>query len=106
MGSLLPNSGGSDSLFETLSGYSNESQVWSVNSGLNGSCQYYDAQAGAIAKLRSGFGGNSFTSPRYSTKGFPIPATQSSRSDGVMYRYAWPSVPYFRTCSASWLISS
>ena len=51
-----PDSGGQDALFGTLSGYNNGIEVWSVNTGLNGSYEYYGAQAGSIDELRLGFG--------------------------------------------------
>lgn len=51
-------SGGVDSLFGTLSGYNNGSLVWSVNTGLNGSYEFYGPQAAAIDELRLGFGDN------------------------------------------------
>lgn len=51
-------SGGSDSLFGTLSGYNNGILVWSVNTGLNGSYEFYGPQAAAIDELRLGFGNN------------------------------------------------
>jgi len=52
----LPESGGDDSSSGTLSGYNNGGLVWSVNTGLNGSYEFYGAQAGAIDELRLGFG--------------------------------------------------
>lgn len=51
-----PQSGGQDTLFGTLSGYNNGSLVWSVNTGLNGSYEFYGPQNGAIDELRLGFG--------------------------------------------------
>ncbi len=54
-----PNSGGTDSLFGTLSGFNDGSLVWSVNTSLNGSYEFYSAQTGTIDELRLGFG-NSF----------------------------------------------
>ena len=50
-----PNSGGADDLFGTLSGLNNGNQVWSVNTSLNGSYEYYTAQAGLIDTLVLGF---------------------------------------------------
>lgn len=51
-----PNSGGANSLFGMLAGYKNGAEVWSVSTGLNGSYQYFGAQAGAIDELRLNFG--------------------------------------------------
>lgn len=51
-------SGGDDSLFGTLSGYNNGILVWSVDTGLNGSYEFYGPQAAAIDELRLGFGNN------------------------------------------------
>jgi hypothetical protein len=52
-----PESGGIDDLFGTLSGTNNGTLVWSVNTSLNGSYEFYGAQAGAIDTLVLGFGG-------------------------------------------------
>lgn len=49
-------SGGADSLFGTLSGYNDGVEVWTINTSLNGSYEYYEAQAGAIDELKLGFG--------------------------------------------------
>jgi len=49
-------SGGADSLFGTLEGWNNGALIWSVNTGLNGSYEFYGPQAGAIDELRLGFG--------------------------------------------------
>ncbi len=49
-------SGGVDSLFGTLQGYNNDAQVWSVDTSLNGSYEFYGAQAGLIDELKLGFG--------------------------------------------------
>ncbi len=51
-----PESGGADTLLGTLEGWNNGVQVWSVNTGLNGSYEFYGPQAGAIDELRLGFG--------------------------------------------------
>ena len=51
-----PDSGGADSLFGTLRGYNNGGLVWSVDTGVNGSYEFYGAQAGAIDELHLGFG--------------------------------------------------
>ena len=51
-----PGSGGADSLSGTLQGYNNGALVWSVNTGLNGSYEFYGPQAGLIDELRLGFG--------------------------------------------------
>ncbi len=49
-------SGGTDSLFGVLQGYNNNVLVWSIDTSLNGSYEYYAAQAGQIDELRLGFG--------------------------------------------------
>lgn len=49
-------SGGADTVFGTLQGYNDSVLVWSVATGLNGSYEFYGAQAGAIDELRLGFG--------------------------------------------------
>ena len=51
-----PESGGEDILFGTLSGYNDGNLVWEVATGLNGSYEYYAAQAGMIDELRLDFG--------------------------------------------------
>jgi hypothetical protein len=51
-----PESGGPDGLVGVLEGYNNGGLVWSVDTGLNGSYEFYGAQAGAIDELRLGFG--------------------------------------------------
>ena len=51
-------SGGADSLFGSLSGYNNGSEVWKVATGLNGSYEFYGAQLGLIDELHLGFGIN------------------------------------------------
>ena len=48
-----PDSGGTD-LVGYLSGYNNGSLVWSVTTGINGTYEYYSAQAGLIDELRLG----------------------------------------------------
>lgn len=53
-----PESGGADSLFGVLEGYHDGVVVWSVNTGLNGSYEYYGAQASVIDKLVLNFGNN------------------------------------------------
>ena len=50
-------SGGTDALFGTLSGLNNGNKIWSVSTGLNGSYEYYGAQAGLIDTLVLGFAG-------------------------------------------------
>jgi hypothetical protein len=74
-----PNSGGADSLFGTISGYNNGGEVWSVNTSLNGSYEFYAAQLGLIDELRMDFGSgflvddlslNGLTSP----SAVPVPA--------------------------------
>ena len=51
-----PDSGGTDTLFGTLSGYRDGSLIWELATGLNGSYKYFGAQAGLIDKLELGFG--------------------------------------------------
>ncbi len=51
------NSGGTDTLFGSLSGYNDGDKVWSVATSLNGSYEFYAAQLGAILIASS----NSFT---------------------------------------------
>ncbi len=51
-----PDSGGDVRLHGTLKGFNNGNEVWSVDTGLNGSYEYYGAQAGAIDELKLGFG--------------------------------------------------
>lgn len=51
-----PESGGADSLFGVLSGYNDGSLIWTVDTSLNGSYEFYAAQAGLIDELRLGFG--------------------------------------------------
>jgi hypothetical protein len=68
-----PESGGDDSLFGTLSGYNNGDLVWEVATGLNGSYEYYAAQAGLIDELRLGFG-NFFLVDDLELTAVPVPA--------------------------------
>ncbi|WP_229702148.1 PEP-CTERM sorting domain-containing protein [Bowmanella pacifica] len=49
-------SGGADSLFGTLQGYKDGVLAWSINTGLNGSYEYFGAQSGLIDELRLDFG--------------------------------------------------
>jgi hypothetical protein len=51
----LPDTGGG-TLFGTLEGYKDGSQVWSVATGVNGTYQSFGPQVGAIDELRLGFG--------------------------------------------------
>lgn len=51
-----PESGGAASLFGTLEGWKNGAPVWSVNTALNGSYQFFGAQSGLIDELRLDFG--------------------------------------------------
>jgi hypothetical protein len=53
-----PESGGEDSLFGTISGYRDGVMVWSVDTSLNGSYEYYASQVGLIDELRLGLGDN------------------------------------------------
>lgn len=57
--STQPESGGADSLFGFIEGWKDNTLVWSVDTSLNGSFEYYAAQAGSIDQLVLGFG-NSF----------------------------------------------
>ncbi|MGD8913762.1 MAG: hypothetical protein PVI97_05955 [Candidatus Thiodiazotropha sp.] len=49
-------SGGTDSLFGTISGFRDGVMVWSVDTSLNGSYEYYAQQSGLIDELRLGLG--------------------------------------------------
>jgi hypothetical protein len=74
--STSPESGGTDTLSGTLSGFNNGSLVWQVSTGLNGSYEYYGAQAGLIDELHLGFG-NVFLVDNLSLNGVstvPVPA--------------------------------
>lgn len=51
-------SGGPNSLFGTIKGFNDGVEVWSVDTGLNGSFQFFAGQAGAIDRLELGFGNN------------------------------------------------
>ncbi|WP_281558158.1 hypothetical protein [Thalassomonas sp. RHCl1] len=51
-----PNSGGPDGLFGTMKGYNNGNLVWEVDTALNGSYKYFEAQQGAIDELHLDFG--------------------------------------------------
>jgi len=64
-------SGGPDSLFGSLSGYNNGSEIWNVDTGLNGSYEFYGAQLGLIDELHLGFG-NNFIVDDISLNGSPI----------------------------------
>lgn len=50
------NSGGDDSLFGTIKGYKDGSLVWTVNTSLNGSYEFYGPQSGLIDELVLDFG--------------------------------------------------
>ncbi|MCF6345255.1 MAG: PEP-CTERM sorting domain-containing protein [Thiomicrorhabdus sp.] len=69
-------SGGTDSLFGTLEGYNNGTLAWTVNTSLNGSYEYYDAQSGLIDELRLGFGDN-FSVDDLSLTVSPVPEPSS-----------------------------
>lgn len=49
-------SGGIDTSFGTLRGYNNGQLIWNISTSVNGSYEYYVAQAGMIDELRLGFG--------------------------------------------------
>lgn len=51
-----PESGGNDFVFGDLTGFNNGIAVWNVRTSLNGSYEFYGAQAGAIDQLRMDFG--------------------------------------------------
>jgi len=51
-------SNGNDSLFGFIQGYNDGALVWSVDTSLNGSYEYYTGQLGQIDELRLGFGNN------------------------------------------------
>lgn len=53
-----PESGGTADLFGTLEGWLGGVEAWSLRTALNGSYQYFGAQAGPIDELRLGFGNN------------------------------------------------
>lgn len=69
----LPDSGGRDTLFGTLSGYNDGNLVWELATGLNGSYEYYAAQAGLIDQLRLDFG-NFFLVDDLELNAVPVPA--------------------------------
>jgi hypothetical protein len=69
----LPESGGDDSLFGTLSGYNNGELIWLIDTGLNGSYKEFAAQAGLIDELRLGFGNNFLVDDIVLTS-VPVPA--------------------------------
>lgn len=52
----LPQSGGPDRVFGTLSGWRDGQIVWTIDTGLNGSFRLFGAQAGEIDQLHLGFG--------------------------------------------------
>jgi hypothetical protein len=68
-----PDSGGADTLFGTLSGYNDGNPVWELATGLNGSYEYYAAQAGLIDELRLDFG-NFFLVDDLELNAVPVPA--------------------------------
>ena len=68
-----PDSGGADTLFGTLSGYNDGNPVWELATGLNGSYEYYAAQAGLIDELRLDFG-NYFLVDDLELNAVPVPA--------------------------------
>jgi len=51
-----PESGGSAGLFGTIKGFNNGLEVWSINTALNGSYQYFAGQSQMIDDLQLGFG--------------------------------------------------
>lgn len=51
-----PQSGGSANLFGTIKGFNNGLEVWSINTALNGSYQYFAGQSQMIDDLQLGFG--------------------------------------------------
>jgi hypothetical protein len=68
-----PDSGGEDSLFGFISGYNDDNLVWKIATGLNGSYEYYGAQAGMIDELRLDFG-NYFLVDDLELNAVPVPA--------------------------------
>ena len=68
-----PDSGGDDILFGTISGYNNGDLVWELATGLNGSYEYYAAQAGMIDELRLDLG-NFFLVDDLELNAVPVPA--------------------------------
>lgn len=83
----LPDSGGEDSLFGTLSGYNDGNLVWLVNTGLNGSYEFYGPQAGLIDELRLGFG-NYFLVDDIELNAVPVPAAVWLFSSGLIGLFA------------------
>ena len=69
----VPDSGGADLLSGTISGYNDGNLVWKLATGLNGSYEYYAAQAGLIDKLRLDFG-NYFLVDDLELNAVPVPA--------------------------------
>jgi hypothetical protein len=78
-----PDSGGTDTLFGTLSGYRDGNLIWEIATGLNGSYEYYGAQAGLIDKLELGFG-NYFLVDDLELTAVPVPAAAWLFSTGLI----------------------
>ena len=81
-----PDSAGDDSLFGSISGYNNGSLVWKMATSLNGSYEYYGAQAGAIDELHLGFG-DTFLVDDITLNGvsaIPVPAAVWLFGSGLM----------------------
>jgi hypothetical protein len=68
-----PDSGGPDVLFGNISGYNDGNLVWELATSLNGSYEYYAAQAGMIDELRLDLG-NFFLVDDLELNAVPVPA--------------------------------
>lgn len=79
-----PDSGGEDSLFGTLSGYKDGDLVWEMATGLNGSYEYYGAQAGLIDQLRLDFGNNFLVDDIVLNAAVPVPAAAWLFASGLI----------------------
>ena len=77
-------SGGTDSLFGLLSGYNDGILIWQVDTGLNGSYEYYGAQTGAIDELRLGFSGTFLVDDITLTSAVPVPAAAWLFGSGLL----------------------
>lgn len=68
-----PESGGEDSLFGTISGYRDGAMVWSIDTSLNGSYEFYGPQASLIDELRLGLGDLFLVDDIVLTASSPVP---------------------------------
>jgi MYXO-CTERM domain-containing protein len=69
--STTPESGGAPSLFGSMRGLNDGAVIWSVDTALNGSYQFFGAQAGQIDTLELGFG-NFFQADDLSLNGVSV----------------------------------